>query len=155
MKKKNRLNKENAHVPEHMFKDRNSFQPNQADLDKAKAEFFEKETDLKKLCYDYLIALPMSHPIDTPNFPMKRRPVKQRGIADLHHCFYGLYLAIETKIGKNGQDEWQEEYQRNIESSGGIYLLIYKFDNLVKQIASIKRKAEKLWAYLDNMEIEL
>ena len=133
-------------------KDR-KFQPNQEYIDNAKAEFYAKEGDLKKLCYDYLLALPMSHPTDTPNFSIGRRPVKQKGVADLIECYYGLNIAIEFKIDKNGQSDEQKQYQKDIESSGGIYLLIYQFDDLVQELAKLKKKAERIFQVLQHSGI--
>lgn len=100
-----------------------------------------KEGDVKKDCYNYMLALPMCHPIDTPNFPGRnRQKVKQRGVADLHCCYYGRYVAVENKFGDNGQSSFQKTYQSDIESSGGFYILAYTLDDLIAGLENVKNQ---------------
>lgn len=123
----------------------------QTDIDAAKQEFYEKEGHLRNNCFDFLEALPMCKPIDTStlNFGKRKHVRKKPGVADLHCSYFGLFIAIETKIGRNGQSQEQEEYQLNIESSGGIYLLIYQFNDLVREFNVIKKRIENLGLHLN------
>jgi hypothetical protein len=40
----------------------------------------------------------------------------------------GLSVKVEVKWGKDRQSEAQKKYQAKIEKSGGIYLIIHKFE---------------------------
>lgn len=46
-----------------------------------------------------------------------------RGVADIDAMWNGYKVAIEVKFGKDKQSPAQIEYQRNIERSGGVYII--------------------------------
>jgi len=50
-----------------------------------------------------------------------------------------MFIAVETKIGKNGQSVGQKEYQLEVEGAGGSYWLIYDFDDFKRRIDNFKR----------------
>jgi len=58
------------------------------------------------------------------------------GIPDLVCCWNGKFLGIEVKRtgAKNEQSEAQKVHQRNIERSGGIYLLTDDLETVVNLI---------------------
>jgi hypothetical protein len=51
----------------------------------------------------------------------------QRGTADISATIQGRSVKIEVKIGADRQSEAQKEYQRSIETSGGIYFVAKDF----------------------------
>ena len=53
------------------------------------------------------------------------------GVADIICLHKGLSIFIECKIGKNKQTAMQILFQKNVEKNGGIYLLIYKLDDVI------------------------
>ena len=56
----------------------------------------------------------------------------QKGTADLHSCVNGIHLSLEIKYGNDVQSKFQKEVQKEVEASGGIYLLIRSFDQFYK-----------------------
>ena len=56
----------------------------------------------------------------------------QKGTADIHACINKTHISIEIKYGKDKQSEFQKEVQKEVESSGGIYLLIRNFEQFYK-----------------------
>jgi hypothetical protein len=51
----------------------------------------------------------------------------QNGTADISATIKGRSVKIEVKIGKDRQSQEQKEYQKQIEKSGGIYLIAKDF----------------------------
>ena len=47
-----------------------------------------------------------------------------QGIPDFIVCYKGLFIAIETKYGKNKPTKWQEIRLREIEEHGGVALVV-------------------------------
>ena len=56
----------------------------------------------------------------------------QKGTADIHACINKIHISIEIKYGKDKQSEFQKSVQQEVESSGGIYLLIRNFEQFYK-----------------------
>jgi hypothetical protein len=54
------------------------------------------------------------------------------GVSDIIVCYEGLYIAIECKAGKNTLSELQKVFLENVESAGGLALMINEsnVDNL-------------------------
>lgn len=67
------------------------------------------------------------------------------GIPDIVCCFKGLFLGIEVKRpgAKNEQSEMQKIHQRNIEKSGGTYLLVDSLKEVTDYIESQEANDEK------------
>ena len=60
------------------------------------------------------------------------------GIPDIVCCFNGSFLGIEVKRpgAKNEQSEQQKVHERNIIKSGGTYLLVDSFEEVVNYVES-------------------
>ena len=56
----------------------------------------------------------------------------QKGTSDCISCVNGILLSIEIKYGKDRQSDAQKQVQQEVESSGGIYLLIRNFEQFYK-----------------------
>ena len=56
----------------------------------------------------------------------------QRGTADAHICINSTHISCEIKFGKDKQSDAQKQVQKEVESSGGIYLLIRDFEQFYK-----------------------
>lgn len=54
------------------------------------------------------------------------------GIADIIGIYKGRFLAIEAKVGKNDQSPAQREFERSVKAAGGIYILAYSLDDVMK-----------------------
>lgn len=59
------------------------------------------------------------------------------GDPDMVVCYKGRYVAIEAKTPTGKQSNWQQLRQREIERSGGIYILARKVDDVKSVIESI------------------
>lgn len=53
------------------------------------------------------------------------------GTADISATFSGISFKVEVKIGADRQSEAQKEYQKRIESAGGIYIIARNFDGFI------------------------
>lgn len=62
----------------------------------------------------------------------------QAGSADISALFQGKSLKIEVKIGKDRQSEAQRIYQQQVESAGGIYLIVKTFEEFYEKFNQIK-----------------
>ena len=52
------------------------------------------------------------------------------GTGDIMACIAGVPVMIETKCGRNGQEDTQIATQRKWELAGGVYLLVNKISDL-------------------------
>lgn len=52
------------------------------------------------------------------------------GAADISCTIYGKSVEIEVKIGRDKQSEAQKKYQKIVENSGGIYLIVTELKDL-------------------------
>jgi hypothetical protein len=58
-----------------------------------------------------------------------------KGIADILGCTkQGLALAIEVKIGKDRQSEYQKEFEEHYKKRGGIYIVATKLEDVTEKI---------------------
>jgi hypothetical protein len=55
------------------------------------------------------------------------------GTADIGVCFQGISLKVEVKAGTDRQSDAQKEYQKRIESAGGIYIIARSFDGFIHE----------------------
>lgn len=53
----------------------------------------------------------------------------RKGTADISATIKGRSVKIEVKIGRDSQSDKQEEYQREVESAGGVYLIAKDFES--------------------------
>lgn len=51
-----------------------------------------------------------------------------KGSADISAIIQGKSVKIEVKTGRDRQSEYQKEYQKKIESAGGIYVIVSSFE---------------------------
>lgn len=66
---------------------------------------------------------------------VKRIPTAgMKGSADIHILKAGLAVFCEVKIGRDRQSEAQKEFQRSVEASGGLYIIVRDFDDFLNQI---------------------
>ena len=52
----------------------------------------------------------------------------------------GRFLGIECKVGANKQNDKQREFQQQIESNNGVYLLVYTLDELKMGLSDILKR---------------
>ena|SRR3990167_10372615 len=62
------------------------------------------------------------------------------GCPDIISVIKGQYVGIECKVNKNPQSPAQKEFQKNLESAGGKYLLIRSVDELVDELEKLTHK---------------
>jgi hypothetical protein len=55
-----------------------------------------------------------------------------KGSADISATIKGRSVKIEVKYGKDRQSDAQKEYQKHIESAGGIYYIARTFDEFIE-----------------------
>lgn len=55
-----------------------------------------------------------------------------KGTADVSAIINGVSIRIEIKHGKDRQSNFQKEYQRSVEASGGVYLIVRSFQEFFK-----------------------
>lgn len=67
------------------------------------------------------------------------------GLPDIVCCFRGSFLGIEVKRpgAKNEQSEQQKVHERNINKSGGTYLLVDSLEEVVNYITQQEEEIEK------------
>ena len=59
------------------------------------------------------------------------------GIPDIICCYKGIFIGIETKVGKNKMSKLQEEHKKEIEKAGGIHILAYSLEDVKNIINKI------------------
>ena len=68
-----------------------------------------------------------------------KNPRLTKGVADIIGLLpNGQLLAIECKFGKNKQTETQKEFQTQIEANNGVYLLVYRLEEIEKYFNKLK-----------------
>ena len=65
------------------------------------------------------------------------------GDPDMIACVDGMYLAIEAKVDTQ-QSDWQKMRQRQIEESGGCYIIAKSVDDVERAVRDLRRDAEWL-----------
>jgi hypothetical protein len=63
-------------------------------------------------------------------------PGDNPGLADIHICRDGRFIAVEIKIGRDRQSEPQMKYQRRVESAGGQYWIVTTPDDFTGRLAT-------------------
>lgn len=59
------------------------------------------------------------------------------GTADIASTIRGRSVKIEVKIGRDRQSEAQKEYQLEVETAGGIYLITRNFTEFIRQYENL------------------
>ena len=60
-----------------------------------------------------------------------------KGSADISATLKGRSVKIEVKFGKDRMSEHQREYQKAIESAGGVYLIAHTFEQIKNEIDNL------------------
>lgn len=116
-----------------------------------------KETQLQKSCVRWfrlqyrrynklLFAVPNGGKRDPITASRLKAEGVVPGVSDLIFLYpNGIYpfLCIEMKYGKNEQSEHQKEWQEDVESVGGLYLVINSFDSFKTAINNYIRNGMK------------
>ena len=82
------------------------------------------ETKLQKKIQKYL------REIGCYEFKVHGSQYMKAGIPDIICCYKGLFIGIETKVGKNKMSKLQEEHKKEIEKAGGIHILAYSLEEV-------------------------
>lgn len=59
------------------------------------------------------------------------------GSSDIIAIYKGLFVGIEVKRKGGKQSDEQKAFQRNVEDSGGIYILAFSWDDVNKKIQTL------------------
>ena len=89
------------------------------------------ETKLQKEVQRYLVSK------GCYEFKVHGSAYMKAGIPDIICCYKGLFLGIETKVGKNKQSKLQVIHEKEIISAGGIYILAYSLEDVKKVIETL------------------
>lgn len=100
---------------------------NEEFVNKLLTKGINNETKLQKKIQKYL------QEIGCYEFKVHGSQYMKAGIPDIICCYKGLFIGIETKVGKNKMSKIQEKHKEEIEQSGGIHILAYSLED-VKQI---------------------
>jgi len=65
-------------------------------------------------------------------FPILQGLGAHRGIADIIACKNGKTIFLEVKTPRGKQSPDQQEFQRQIESVGGVYIIVRSLDDLIQ-----------------------
>jgi hypothetical protein len=102
-----------------------------------------KESDVQRAILDYLALRRIFHYRNNSGaFAIPASATHQRrffragvvGAPDIVCVIDGQYVGIEVKAPKGRQSEHQKEFQRQLESAGGRYILAHSMDDVVAQI---------------------
>ena len=86
----------------------------------------KEETNLQRKVQEYLVSK------GAYEFKVHGSAYMKAGIPDIISCYKGLFIGIECKIGKNKMSKLQEEHRDQIIAAGGIHILAYKLEDVVK-----------------------
>ncbi|WP_353721919.1 hypothetical protein [Dyadobacter sp. 676] len=64
----------------------------------------------------------------------------QKGSADVSATVFGRSVKIEVKIGADRQSQAQKDYQRSIESAGGVYLIADSFQTFYEWYLQFRKE---------------
>jgi hypothetical protein len=81
---------------------------------------YRYEAPLQRDCQSYLKTLAAKGvPVSVP-YKTHGNRFTQSGIADILVCIYGVFVALECKVGNNKASESQALYLQSINKAGGI-----------------------------------
>ena len=66
------------------------------------------------------------------------RPAPHKGVADVLCSVVGHFLAVEIKTKNGDQSDNQIIFQKDVEKSGGHYLLARSLDDVIKKIDELR-----------------
>ena len=67
-----------------------------------------------------------------------------KGSSDIIAIINGIFVGIEVKGPRGKQSEYQNAFQKNIEDAGGIYILAFSWEDVVKKINNDQRTTKRL-----------
>ncbi len=62
-----------------------------------------------------------------------------KGVADIQAIIEGVPVMIEIKLKRDKQSEVQQEYQKQVERSGGKYIIVKTLDTLIEYLETLKQ----------------
>ena len=62
----------------------------------------------------------------------------EKGISDIVGCCNGKFFGIEVKIGKDRMSPHQKDFQKHIESSGGVYFVAKDYKGFLEKWEELK-----------------
>ena len=68
----------------------------------------------------------------------------QKGSADISATINGRSVKIEVKIGRDKQSDEQKQYQSQVESAGGVYLIAKDFQSFFEWYKNFLTKSQSL-----------
>ena len=86
----------------------------------------KEETNLQRKVQEYLVSK------GAYEFKVHGSAYMKAGIPDIISCYKGRFIGIECKVGKNKPSKLQEEHRNMILTSGGIHILAYKLEDVIK-----------------------
>jgi Holliday junction resolvase len=95
----------------------------------------EKET--QKLIIEYLKKKNIFHWRQNGGRKGHIRFTSINGIPDVIAIVNGIFVGIEVKDRLGKQNEAQEDFQKDLESAGGTYILAKTLDDVIKVIKSL------------------
>lgn len=100
-------------------------------VDKLKSKGVNNETKLQRQVQKYL------QDIGAYEFKVHGSVYMKAGIPDIIACYKGLFIGIETKVGKNKMSKLQEVHKDQIIKSKGIHILAYSLDDVKKVLETL------------------
>lgn len=100
-------------------------------VNKLKSKGVESETKLQRKIQKYL------KEIGCYEFKVHGSQYMRAGIPDIICCYKGLFIGIETKVGKNKMSELQKIHKEEILNAGGIHILAYNLEDVEKVLKSL------------------
>ena len=104
---------------------------NQEFVNKLVNKNVNNETKLQKQVQKYLKS------IGCYEFKVHGSAYMKAGIPDIICCYKGLFIGIETKVGRNKMSPLQEIHKKEIIEAGGIHILAYNLEDVEKIIKSL------------------
>lgn len=97
---------------------------NEEFVERLKKKGVNNETKLQRKVQKYL------QEIGCYEFKVHGSLYMKAGIPDIICCYKGLFVGIETKVGRNKQSELQKIHERDILRAKGIYILAYSLEDV-------------------------
>lgn len=104
---------------------------NQDFVNKLVSKNKNNETKLQKEVQKYLLSK------GCYEFKVHGSIYMKAGIPDIICCYKGLFIGIETKVGKNKMSELQKIHKEEILKAGGIHILAYNLDDVKKVLETL------------------
>jgi len=103
----------------------------------------EKESDIQQTILDYFSYAKVFHYRQNSGGGYKSgdrfipRFASVSGLPDIVCIIRGKYIGIEVKTAKGKQSESQTDFQKELESAGGTYILARSLDEVIEKLESV------------------